>query len=179
MGKKENGSGWLDILKYPFVGKKFFIYFSIAFLVFIFIREPLKEEGIILGGLGGTLLLFGLTFFIGLISLTFKMKNTDENEVEEKAKNRPAWAKFLSKNKWFIILGILLLWIVGTSVKSFYADKQEVSKQCLQLVEYNPSKSYYSIEENGNTIKFKTQKEALNYCEKIIVTEGVDFQAER
>lgn len=151
-----------ETLKEPFTGWKFLAYLGLAFLPWVIIKEILREQDIILGGVFSTLLLFAIVGAIGLFfgSLNRNLhKLWSENEL-------PHIRSFFKNDRRAVFLAIIIIAILGGWWMAYRSERRTAELACLQEIEYRVSS--YRILEGGNIRHFKTQNEAMNYCLKVL-----------
>ena len=156
-----NPLGWREVIIRPFKGWVFFLYLTLAFLPWAITRQILIEEGVILGGLLSTALLFLFSWLIGISFILFpRMWRTSSGLVAFYQRNR----------KTVILGGIFLLMVAGWT---YYKAVQEERWACLKKVEYAPAGFYFNRETRQ---RFGTQKEALEYC-LLSQKDGIGYRA--
>ncbi len=140
---------WREEVVRPFKGWRFFIFLTLAFFPWAVIKQVLRENGIVLGGITSTALLFLLSWFIGIGFVLLR-------EITDRASSIGA---FYQRNQKTILVGLILVLLVGGFW--YYGNKSAEAKwSCLQQIEYSPN-GYYVL---NRTDRFKTQKEALDFC---------------
>jgi hypothetical protein len=141
----DNPPNWREIVTRPLKGWKFFIFLILAFLPWAILRQVSKEEGVILGGLLSTMLLFGFAWLIGIVVELLRHKALVGDLGHLRTNKKALW-------------GIALV-VVLVGGWFYYQSAEQKRWECLEDIKYYPQGVYrFSLQ------SFKTQDEALDYC---------------
>lgn len=144
-----NPLNWREETVRLFKGWRFFIFLTLAFFPWAVIKQVLRENDIILGGIPSSVLLFLLLWLIGIGFALLRAISGRGSGI----------GAFYQRNQKAVLIGLVLILLVGGLW--YYGNKAAQAKWlCLQQIEYSP-RGYYVF--NG-TDRFRTQKEALDFC---------------
>ena len=147
--------------------KNYFDYFAVVFLIISTVWF-------------GTRWIIPIIIVVGLYKLiTLYRKNSAEKQpypiLQKQPSSKTYWAISQSiraiwahhKKLLFLFVFLIILIVFGWN---YYNQSQKREASCLQQIKYGGKgvDSYYKLEGGKNTSFFKTQKEALNYCLKVL-----------
>lgn len=164
-------NSWRDIVGRPFMGWAFVINIAIAWILLQVVKAIFSSNGIILGAIPATALLFLLAWLVGLP----RVLNRTVTKIEIKTPE-PKQETKTDRKKLFKILGGLALFFVAWYALVEYNDSKGFEQYCTQVIDFNGSVYKMKDEEVfQDAPRFRTYDEAMNYC-KIVAKRLVHGQ---
>lgn len=162
-------NNWRDFISLPFTGWRFVFNFAVAWVLLLVVKSLVAGNGIILGAIPATAILFLLAWFAGL---PYAVKLVRAKKVSEK--HNPTQPFFsLSKNKLVKAGGIFLIIAISlyASILLFKEVRfsYRIEKLCIPAIDYRGT--VYVMKDKEFFVDapyFRTYDEAMRYCKLMV-----------
>lgn len=159
-------NNWRDFISLPFTGWRFVFNFALAWILLQVIKSVTSSNGIILGAIPATGLLFLLAWVVGL---PYAFKILKAKKVLDKTISTPSF----NKEKLIKVLGAILL-VVILAYLSILAFKEvrfdnKIEKLCIPAIDYRGT--VYTMKDKeffADAPYFRTFDEAMRYCKLMV-----------